>query len=1514
MSPTSVIGHSSGEIAAAYAAGILTTEQCVRIAYARGAAAQALKDDPLQTEGMMMVAGASPARLQPFIDEVTGGSAVIACINSESSVTISGDAASIIKLDSVLSQQDIFTRTLRTGVAYHSPHMKKIAGSYRELMGKIVPLDSAIPFHSTVRGQVLDPSLLTEDYWIENLTSPVLFSQGLESLLSESKLNVGKRSHLLVEIGPHPALQTPCQSITRQAATEVTFQYLPSIKRNENSVEAIQSLAGALFSRGASVDLGAINAFDASGTHPQLLTNLLNYPWDHSTRLWHDSRISNNSSHPQFPRNDILGSFSVENIDLEPRWRNIIRADDLPWVRQHKVHGNSVYPMTGFLAMAVEGVAQLAQLQNIQLDCVELRDVKMQRMLVLPDTSPVEVMLSMKLQNGTSMAHGAWYEFWTYSWADGRGWDEHCHGFIIARGPERSNPVTEAKLALARNLSAFAEECTQELNLPEIYANIAATVLTYGPLFREFSRIALSGDGKSIANARVPDTKSCMPFGYETRCLVHPVTLDLFLQQFWFFSGFDKAGPNFSYLADSVKHMLIPVNEAVDIGTKFKLFTTQDRRPTHGENVSYSVLGVIEETGEPWVTVNGFTATRINDASEALDAHAQRSVCYKEHSEPCFDLMETSGATLLQHSKANLRCSVEQMRLLEQVSHYYIGRALLTIPKQLDSFQPHHKLLYQWMKRVCPRPHDSIKKCPSETIELVRTMNAAGQLSCKIGESLPQIMQGHQEALSIMVEDDLLNQYYESLDGYRQSYRNAVLCVEKMAHQNPHMDILEIGAGTGSATLPILESFGGKDGKSIPRFHHFKYTDISTGFFEKAREKFHDWDSLMSYQSLDVTKDPIDQGYTAKSYDLIIACNVLHATPRIGETVANARKLLKPGGKLLLIEETIMHQRLFLFACLPGWWASQDGRHVNGPLLSRQEWDTVLKENGFSGVDLCLQDFPGAFEASNCMMIASATGDVAPTQQEVVVVEHGTLTTIPTGALIDSLKEVTGRTSSLAPLDQVDASGKICVFIGEIGQNLLSGMTTDLFSTVKRLVTSAKGVLWVTGHKDSPSQQANQNMILGLARTVRNETGLPFATLDLGNLDKISGKDTVRHIKNVFKGVFDPSSQSVLMNGDMEFTLHNGEICVSRLVEDSAMNLSMLQEAGKAPPQLQKFQQDERPFALKLTDVGALDGFHFTDDNTKSTPLREGFIEIQICYSGLNFKDIMIVMGEVPGTEIGAECSGIVTAVGAGVHDLNVGDRVCAIFSGCFSNYIHCPATNAWKVPSGIPLNVAATIPVTFCTAYYSMVDVARVEPGENVLIHSAAGGLGQAAILLAQSIGAKVFATVSTQEKKEFLKNTYGLKEDQIFYSRDTGFGQAIRHATQGHGVDVVLNSLSGDFLRVSFETLAPFGRFVELGKRDFLQNSRLEMSHFLNNVSVSSVDLVLVMQRKPKLLKRLLGDVFREFGGDVFCRPPWPITSYSVSDMEYAFREMRTGRQIGKIVIEMKPDALVKVYFFQF
>lgn len=226
-------------------------------------------------------------------------------------------------------------------------------------------------------------------------------------------------------------------------------------------------------------------------------------------------------------------------------------------------------------------------------------------------------------------------------------------------------------------------------------------------------------------------------------------------------------------------------------------------------------------------------------------------------------------------------------------------------------------------------------------------------------------------------------------------------------------------------------------------------------------------------------------------------------------------------------------------------------------------------------------------------------------------------------------------------------------------------------------------------------------------------------------------------------------------------------------------------------------------------------------------------------------------------------------------------------------------------------LEVAASIPVVFTTAYYSLVDVGKLSPGENVLIHAAAGGVGQAAIMVAQEIGADVFATVSSLEKKQLLMDTYQVPEDHIFFSRDTSFARGIHKATGGQGVDVVLNSLTGDALRSTFECLAPFGRFVELGKRDIVQNARLEMAHFDKNVSFCSVDLNLVIRKRPALLQRLFRETFRLFGNPSI-QSRWSTSSFSLSEVENAFRALQGGRTIGKIVVRMDNDAMVRVSFF--
>jgi NADPH:quinone reductase-like Zn-dependent oxidoreductase len=198
-------------------------------------------------------------------------------------------------------------------------------------------------------------------------------------------------------------------------------------------------------------------------------------------------------------------------------------------------------------------------------------------------------------------------------------------------------------------------------------------------------------------------------------------------------------------------------------------------------------------------------------------------------------------------------------------------------------------------------------------------------------------------------------------------------------------------------------------------------------------------------------------------------------------------------------------------------------------------------------------------------------------------------------------------------------------------------------------------------------------------------------------------------------------------------------------------------------------------------------------------------------------------MGQIESGDLGCECSGVVSKVGPHVQSLAIGDRVMATADGLFSTSVRLPELAVFKIPEAMTFETAATIPVAYGTAYHSL-KAARLSKEDTVLIHASTGALGQALIMMCQNVGARILATVGTLEKKAFLLNQFDIPEEQIFYSRDSSFKQGVMRATDGKGVDVIFNSLSSELQRVTWECIAPFGRFIELGKRDFTVNSRLE------------------------------------------------------------------------------------------
>ncbi len=323
-------------------------------------------------------------------------------------------------------------------------------------------------------------------------------------------------------------------------------------------------------------------------------------------------------------------------------------------------------------------------------------------------------------------------------------------------------------------------------------------------------------------------------------------------------------------------------------------------------------------------------------------------------------------------------------------------------------------------------------------------------------------------------------------------------------------------------------------------------------------------------------------------------------------------------------------------------------------------------------------------------------------------------------------------------------------------------------------------------------------------------------------------------------------------------------------------------------------------FRIRLAKTGSFDGLRW-----ESTPRRvpgPGQVEIEVHAAGLNFSDVLKVLGLYPGitdpvVPLGIECSGVVTAVGDGVTGFRVGDEVYGVAPFSFASHALSAEYALVHKPPHLTHAEAATIPITFLTAYYALVHLARLQPGERVLIHAGAGGVGLAAIQIAQYIGAEIFATAGSDRKREFLRN---LGVPHVLDSRSTAFADEIRRLTRFEGVDVVLNSLPGEMITASLGVLRAYGRFLEIGKIDIYQNRMIGLAPFKDNLSYFAIDLDRLLRQRPELVRKLLGEIAAHIeAGDYRALP---YTEFPAAELPAAFRFMAQRKNIGKIVIRIR------------
>lgn len=457
---------------------------------------------------------------------------------------------------------------------------------------------------------------------------------------------------------------------------------------------------------------------------------------------------------------------------------------------------------------------------------------------------------------------------------------------------------------------------------------------------------------------------------------------------------------------------------------------------------------------------------------------------------------------------------------------------------------------------------------------------------------------------------------------------------------------------------------------------------------------------------------------------------------------------------------------------------------------------------------------------------------------------------------------------------------------------VLASLSSDMASLEgfahfqKLALEEEKNMVWVLQGTFMGAANPEMAKFAGFLRTARNENRLSrLVTLDLDADAPVSSTPTTSAaIVRALDKTLD--EEEVAIRGDDAFS--------PRLAVDDELN-SKLDDSKPSRQPL----PDDTPVNLEIGHIGRLDTLYFApNEDILNEPLGDNQIQFKVLASALNFRDIAIAVGLIQDYHFGEECAGIVTAVGPQASkDFQVGDRIVVAAGECIGNYARADAWLARKIPAGVNDTAAASFLTVTMTALYALHHVARLQAGDTILIHSAAGGVGQMAIQLAQARAARIFVTCS-QGKRDFIKKRFGFSDEQIFSSRDDSFRADVLAATDGRGVDVVLNSLSGRLLEATWRCLAPFGRFVEIGKRDVHENAGLPMDVFRRNVSFSSIDMVLVVQQDKTLTNRLIDEACElVFEGKI--QVPESLLEVPFSDVERAFRLIQQGKHIGKVIL---------------
>lgn len=1512
--PAAVVGHSVGEVAAAHVAGAMSLREATRVIFQRGRCMEMAPE-----RGRMLATGLSWDQAQeavgPFADRVS-----VAALNGPVSVALSGDGEALERIAGQLEGRGIFCRFLQVNYAFHSHQMDPVREELLRSLGRVEVGPARLCLMSTVTGAVATGPEFGTEYWWRNVRQPVLFATAIAALL--------ERGHsAFLELSAHPVLGGSILETMARAGVRGTV--LPSLRRKEPERATMLGSLGALHALGCRVDWSALYPAARAVRLPTYAWQLDGY-W-HEAEEWRESRLAP-VAHPLLGRSLKVAS---------PTWHAVFDLEVLPYLGDHRVQGRAVFPAAGYVEMAL-GAARAMFGPGA---CV-VEEIDFQRPFFLPEgEEAARLELSFDEQGAAFSISGA---------AGGveQNWVVHAVG--------RLRRDTGTKVGETRDLEEVVGRCAEEVSPAAIYQMFLDSGLGFGPSFRGIE-MGRRGDGEAICRVRLVPGLEAESEKYQ----VHPAMLDACLQALSLaMPAWDGAAGRPLYLPVQIGRVRWVARPGRVVWSHAVLVQQGGRAITGDIRVLDEEGGVLLEIeGLRCQAVAGVRAGGDGDGSlYALRWKPRplgRFLGSCDFLAPVSRVAERArGATDPAHLRRSGQPDIAELESgIDGVCRAYFFHALEQMGCPIGrgallggdlagrlGIAPVHRGTFGCLLDLLERDgfahraegglaisRDVAKTDPGDLARpiLERFPGALAELTLieLCGRGLADVLRGKAEPPSWLASDVAIaaaEHFFQ--DSYTCAAANRTLgeVVAAAIERRPEgrvLRILEVGAGTGGATAHILPR--------LPRGRaEYVFTDRSAEYFAGAEQKFYDQPEVR-YQSLDVGRPPGEQGFEGHSFDVVVVAGALRATGDLERAMANLRSLVAPGGTLVIQEfrrPTWLGE--MVLGVVERWQGPGEG----------DRWQGLLGEAGFT--DVAAIDGDGG-APRHVTLIARAPmvagpGDVMGRASGVERVGAGTwiffadgggLAEGVAGALVARGADAHvvhpgpafGRRESggfeICPESPDDARLLFREILGRGGPPLagivhLWGLdapspekdgaeglaaaealachsVVSLLQALGQEAAHERPGLWLITRGAQAVEAGDpvhvaQAPVWGLGRVISNEC--PRLGCRMIDLSPVPAGDEVGALV------------SELCAGDGEDEVaHRG---AARYVQRLARTTLEQETSAAMGP------EREGGFHLESVVPGSLDQLMFRG-RPRRPPGRDE-VEMEVKAAALNFRDVMKALGIYPteGEEdllLGDECAGRITAIGHGVVGWREGDEVLAIASGCFGSHVTIPANRLVRVPGRLGFDEASAIPVAFLTAWYALHHLGHVRPGERVLIQAATGGVGLAAVQVARLAGAEVLATAGNPQKREFLR-AMGVRH--VMDSRSLAFSDEVREITGGRGVDIVLNSLAGEAISKGITCLAPGGRFLEIGKRDIYQNTKIGLRAFRQNISLFVIDLARVIRDDPALVSGLLDQILARFReGELH---PLPLRVFGASRAGQAFRHMSQARHIGKIVLSMEGDGV--------